>query len=71
MKYSISWLKFNFSKDDVQKKDFMQNLVLLIMKNQLSFVIYGECPVQMSSFTFWYLNCLPFWKIILSKRVKS
>jgi hypothetical protein len=71
MQYSISWLKFYFSKDDVQQKDFMQKLVLLIMKNQLSLVIYGECPIQMSIFTFLSLNCLPFWKNNLSKRVKS
>jgi hypothetical protein len=71
MQYSISWFKIYFSKDDVQQKDFMQNLVLLIMKNQLPYVIYGECPIQTFSFTFLSLNCLPFWKIILSKRVKS
>jgi hypothetical protein len=62
-------LKILSKKNDVELKEFLQDLDCFIVKKTLTLVVCSKCLAKAFGFIILSLYCLPFEKTILSRSV--
>jgi hypothetical protein len=60
--FEFFFIKFPYKKDEMQRKQFLEDLALLIIKSRLPIHFFGECVVEAICFAIEFSHYLPFQK---------